>query len=119
VGIEAEEPINLLTQKARAAGIHLILATQFPTVNVITGLIKSNIPTRIALKVSNKSESRAILAQLGAEILLGQGDLFYLTTGTGIPVRAHGCLASPREIRAVVDNLKSRAKPQYHIEIEQ
>ncbi len=119
IGIEAEEPINLLTQKARAAGIHLILATQFPTVNVITGLIKSNIPTRIALKVSNKSESRAILAQLGAEILLGQGDLFYLTTGTGIPVRAHGCLASPREVRAVVDNLKSRAKPQYHVEIEQ
>ena len=119
IGIEAEEPISLLTQKARAAGIHLILATQFPTVNVITGLIKSNIPTRIALQVSNKSESRAILAQLGAEILLGHGDLFYLTTGTGIPVRAHGCLASSREVNAVIDNLKSRAKPQYHIEIEQ
>jgi S-DNA-T family DNA segregation ATPase FtsK/SpoIIIE len=116
-GLDAEEPISLLTQKARAAGIHLILATQFPSVNVITGLIKSNIPTRIALKVSNKSESRAILAQLGAEILLGHGDLFYLTTGTGIPMRAHGCMASLREVDAVVENLKSRAKPQYHVDI--
>ncbi len=112
-GQEAEEPISVLTQRARAAGIHLILATQFPSVNVITGLIKSNIPTRIALKVSNKSESRAILAQLGAEILLGQGDMFYLTTGTGIPVRAHGCLVRPTEVTAVVENLKSRAHPQY------
>lgn len=113
IGQEAEEPISVLTQRARAAGIHLILATQFPSVNVITGLIKSNIPTRIALKVSNKSESRAILAQLGAEILLGQGDMFYLTTGTGIPVRAHGCLVSAAEVTAVVENLKSRAKPHY------
>lgn len=113
IGQEAEEPISMLTQRARAAGIHLILATQFPSVNVITGLIKSNIPTRIALKVSNKSESRAILAQLGAEILLGQGDMFYLTTGTGIPVRAHGCLVNSSEVHAVTENLKSRAKPQY------
>lgn len=118
IGQETEEPISVLTQRARAAGIHLILATQFPSVNVITGLIKSNIPTRIALKVSNKSESRAILAQLGAEILLGQGDMFYLTTGTGIPVRAHGCLVSPSEVNAVVENLKSRAKPHYHLDHE-
>jgi len=112
-GGQVEELITRLTQKARAAGIHLILATAHPSVNVITGLIKSNIPTRIAFRVQQKSESRVILGQAGAEFLLGQGDMFYMTAGTGMPVRMHGCFVKEQEVRRVVTDLKSRAQPDY------
>jgi DNA segregation ATPase FtsK/SpoIIIE, S-DNA-T family len=110
---EAEKHITRLTQKARAAGIHIILGTQHPTVNVITGLIKANIPTRMAFQVNNKSESRTILGQMGAEMLLGQGDMLYMTAGTGMPVRIHGSSVSDREVEKVVNDLKSRATPDY------
>ncbi|BAP56254.1 DNA segregation ATPase FtsK [Thioploca ingrica] len=112
-GAQAEEAITRLTQKARAAGIHLILATQYPSVNVITGLLKANIPTRMAFRVTNKSESRTILGQMGAENLLGQGDMLYMTAGTGMPVRVHGSFISATEIHRVVSNLKQQAIPNY------
>jgi S-DNA-T family DNA segregation ATPase FtsK/SpoIIIE len=112
-GAQAEEAITRLTQKARAAGIHLILATQYPSVNVITGLLKANIPTRMAFRVTNKSESRTILGQMGAENLLGQGDMLYITAGTGMPVRVHSSFISATEINRVVSNLKSQATPNY------
>jgi S-DNA-T family DNA segregation ATPase FtsK/SpoIIIE len=112
-GAQAEEAITRLTQKARAAGIHLILATQYPSVNVITGLLKANIPTRMAFHVTNKSESRTILGQMGAENLLGQGDMLYMTAGTGMPVRVHGSFISATEIQRVVSNLKQQATPTY------
>lgn len=112
-GAQAEEAITRLTQKARAAGIHLILATQYPSVNVITGLLKANIPTRMAFRVTNKSESRTILGQMGAENLLGQGDMLYMTAGTGMPVRVHGSFISATEIHRVVSNLKQQATPTY------
>lgn len=112
-GAQAEEAITRLTQKARAAGIHLILATQYPSVNVITGLLKANIPTRMAFRVTNKSESRTILGQMGAENLLGQGDMLYMTAGTGMPVRVHGSFISATEIHRVVSNLKQQATPNY------
>jgi S-DNA-T family DNA segregation ATPase FtsK/SpoIIIE len=113
VGKKVEELIARLAQKARAAGIHLILATQRPSVDVITGLIKANIPTRIAFQVSARVDSRTILDQMGAEALLGQGDMLFLPPGTGIPQRVHGAYVADHEVHKVVDYLKNLAKPQY------
>jgi DNA segregation ATPase FtsK/SpoIIIE, S-DNA-T family len=113
VGKKVEELIARLAQKARAAGIHLVLATQRPSVDVITGLIKANIPTRVAFQVSSKVDSRTILDQMGAESLLGQGDMLYLPPGTGYPQRVHGAFVADAEVHKVVDYLKSRAAPQY------
>ncbi|MCV6637942.1 DNA translocase FtsK 4TM domain-containing protein [Candidatus Albibeggiatoa sp. nov. NOAA] len=113
IGLAAEESITLLTQKSRAAGIHVVLATSEPTVSVITGLIKANIPTRLAFQVTNKSESRTILGQMGAENLLGQGDMLYMTAGTGMPVRVHGCQISDEEVKKVTAYLKAQTEPEY------
>ena len=113
VGKKVEELIARLAQKARAAGIHLILATQRPSVDVITGLIKANIPTRIAFQVSSKIDSRTILDQMGAEALLGQGDMLYLPPGTGLPNRVHGAFVSDGEVHRVVDYLKALGEPEY------
>jgi S-DNA-T family DNA segregation ATPase FtsK/SpoIIIE len=113
VGKKVEELIARLAQKARAAGIHLILATQRPSVDVITGLIKANIPTRIAFQVSSRVDSRTILDQMGAEQLLGHGDMLYLAPGTGLPVRVHGAFVSDEEVHKVVENLKASAEPDY------
>ena len=113
VGKKIEELIARLAQKARAAGIHLILATQRPSVDVITGLIKANIPTRIAFQVSSKIDSRTILDQMGAETLLGQGDMLYMPPGTGLPVRVHGAFVSDEEVHRVVESLKSQGEPDY------
>ena len=113
VGKKVEELIARLAQKARAAGIHLILATQRPSVDVITGLIKANIPTRIAFQVSARVDSRTILDQMGAEALLGQGDMLYLAPGTGIPQRVHGAFVADHEVHKVVGYLKNLAQPQY------
>ncbi|HEX5392887.1 MAG TPA: DNA translocase FtsK 4TM domain-containing protein [Rhodocyclaceae bacterium] len=113
VGKKVEELIARLAQKARAAGIHLILATQRPSVDVITGLIKANIPTRIAFQVSSKIDSRTILDQMGAEALLGQGDMLYLAPGTGLPTRVHGAFVADDEVHRVVDHLKKTGKPDY------
>ncbi|MBM3348019.1 MAG: DNA translocase FtsK, partial [Betaproteobacteria bacterium] len=112
-GKKVEELIARLAQKARAAGIHLILATQRPSVDVITGLIKANIPTRIAFQVSSKVDSRTILDQMGAEALLGQGDMLYLPPGTGMPQRVHGAFVADDEVHKVVDYLKSLGEPEY------
>ncbi|AUT46538.1 DNA translocase FtsK [Achromobacter sp. AONIH1] len=113
VGKKIEELIARLAQKARAAGIHLILATQRPSVDVITGLIKANIPTRIAFQVSSKIDSRTILDQMGAETLLGQGDMLYMPPGTGLPVRVHGAFVSDDEVHRVVESLKAQGEPNY------
>ena len=113
VGKKIEELIARLAQKARAAGIHLILATQRPSVDVITGLIKANIPTRIAFQVSSKIDSRTILDQMGAEALLGMGDMLYMPSGTGFPVRVHGAFVSDEEVHRVVEYLKSQGEPDY------
>jgi S-DNA-T family DNA segregation ATPase FtsK/SpoIIIE len=113
VGKKVEELIARLAQKARAAGIHLILATQRPSVDVITGLIKANIPTRIAFQVSSKIDSRTILDQMGAEALLGQGDMLYLAPGTGLPVRVHGAFVADDEVHRVVDYLRKVGPPEY------
>ena len=113
VGKKIEELIARLAQKARAAGIHLILATQRPSVDVITGLIKANIPTRIAFQVSSKIDSRTILDQMGAETLLGQGDMLYMPPGTGLPVRVHGAFVNDDEVHRVVESLKSQGEPNY------
>jgi S-DNA-T family DNA segregation ATPase FtsK/SpoIIIE len=113
VGKKIEELIARLAQKARAAGIHLILATQRPSVDVITGLIKANIPTRLSFQVSSKIDSRTILDQMGAEALLGQGDMLYLAPGTGLSVRVHGAFVSDEEVHRVVDYLKSQGEPNY------
>jgi DNA segregation ATPase FtsK/SpoIIIE, S-DNA-T family len=113
VGKKVEELIARLAQKARAAGIHLILATQRPSVDVITGLIKANIPTRIAFQVSSRIDSRTILDQQGAEALLGQGDMLYLPPGTGMPQRLHGAFVADAEVHKVVDHLKRMGKPDY------
>ena len=113
VGKKVEELIARLAQKARASGIHLILATQRPSVDVITGLIKANIPTRIAFQVSSKIDSRTILDQMGAEALLGQGDMLYLAPGTGLPVRVHGAFVADEEVHHVVDHLKKVGPPDY------
>ena len=113
VGKKIEELIARLAQKARAAGIHLILATQRPSVDVITGLIKANIPTRIAFQVSSKIDSRTILDQMGAESLLGMGDMLYLPSGSGMPIRVHGAFVSDEEVHRVVSYLKSQGPPNY------
>ena len=113
VGKKIEELIARLAQKARAAGIHLILATQRPSVDVITGLIKANIPTRIAFQVSSKIDSRTILDQMGAEALLGMGDMLYLPSGTGFPIRVHGAFVSDDEVHRVVSYLKTQGDPNY------
>ncbi len=113
VGKKVEELIARLAQKARAAGIHLILATQRPSVDVITGLIKSNIPTRIAFQVSSKIDSRTILDQMGAETLLGHGDMLYLPPGTSLPERVHGAYVADHEVHLVVQELKKQGKPNY------
>ncbi len=112
-GKKVEELIARLAQKARAAGIHLILATQRPSVDVITGLIKANIPTRIAFQVASKVDSRTILDQSGADALLGAGDMLYLPAGTGLPQRIHGAFVADQEVHKVVEHLKSLAKPEY------
>ena len=117
VGKKVEELIARLAQKARAAGVHLILATQRPSVDVITGLIKANIPTRIAFQVSSKVDSRTILDQMGAEQLLGHGDMLYLPPGTAIPVRVHGAFVSDTEVHKVVAHLKGKSEPEYMSEI--
>ncbi|MCG9582110.1 DNA translocase FtsK 4TM domain-containing protein [Vibrio tubiashii] len=117
VGKKVEELIARLAQKARAAGVHLILATQRPSVDVITGLIKANIPTRVAFTVSTKTDSRTILDQGGAESLLGMGDMLYLPPGSSHTVRVHGAFASDDDVHAVVNNWKARGKPNYIDEI--
>jgi len=119
VGKKVEELIARLAQKARASGIHLILATQRPSVDVITGLIKANIPTRIAFQVSSKIDSRTILDQMGAESLLGHGDMLYLAPGTGVPTRIHGAVVSDQEVHRVVNHLKGNSEPDYLDEILQ
>ncbi|WP_296833563.1 DNA translocase FtsK [Thiomicrospira sp.] len=113
VGKKVEELIARLAQKARASGIHLILATQRPSVNVITGLIKANIPTRMSFQVSSKIDSRTILDQMGAEQLLGMGDMLYLPPGTAAPDRVHGAFVSDDEVHRVVDFIKQQGAPQY------
>ena len=117
VGKKVEELIARIAQKARAAGIHLILATQRPSVDVITGLIKANIPTRMAFQVSSKIDSRTILDQGGAEQLLGHGDMLYLPSGTSVPTRVHGAFVSDEEVHRVVDAWKQRGAPDYIEEI--
>jgi len=117
VGKKVEELIARIAQKARAAGIHLILATQRPSVDVITGLIKANVPTRIAFQVSSKIDSRTILDQGGAEQLLGNGDMLYLPPGTGMPVRVHGAFVSDDEVHRTVSDWKQRGEPDYIEEI--
>ncbi|MEZ9341430.1 DNA translocase FtsK 4TM domain-containing protein [Vibrio cyclitrophicus] len=117
VGKKVEELIARLAQKARAAGVHLILATQRPSVDVITGLIKANIPTRVAFTVSTKTDSRTILDQGGAESLLGMGDMLYLPPGSSHTTRVHGAFASDDDVHAVVNNWKARGKPNYIDEI--
>ena len=117
VGKKVEQLIARIAQKARAAGIHLILATQRPSVDVITGLIKANVPTRIAFQVSSKIDSRTILDQGGAEQLLGHGDMLYLPPGTSVPIRVHGAFVDDHEVHAVVNDWKKRGKPNYLDEI--
>jgi S-DNA-T family DNA segregation ATPase FtsK/SpoIIIE len=117
VGKKVEELIARIAQKARAAGIHLVLATQRPSVDVITGLIKANIPTRMAFQVSSGLNSRTILDQQGAEQLLGMGDMLYLPPGTGVPTRVHGAFVDDHEVHAVVKDWKSRGEPNYVDEI--
>jgi S-DNA-T family DNA segregation ATPase FtsK/SpoIIIE len=113
VGKKIEELIARLAQKARACGIHLVLATQRPSVDVITGLIKANIPTRLSFQVSSKIDSRTILDQMGAEALLGQGDMLYMASGSGLPVRVHGAFVSDEEVHRVVEYLRSQGEPNY------
>jgi S-DNA-T family DNA segregation ATPase FtsK/SpoIIIE len=117
VGKKVEQLIARLAQKARAAGVHLILATQRPSVDVLTGLIKANIPCRIAFQVSSKVDSRTILDQQGAESLLGHGDMLYLPAGTGVPIRVHGAFVSDNEVHRVVDYLKESGEPQYEDDV--
>ena len=117
MGKKIEELIARLAQKARASGIHLVLATQRPSVDVITGLIKANIPARVAFQVSSKIDSRTILDQMGAETLLGKGDMLYMPPGSGYPVRIHGSFVSDQEVHKVVDFLKTKGEPTYLEEI--
>ncbi len=119
VGKKVEESIARLAQKARAAGIHLLLATQRPSVDVLTGLIKANVPTRISFQVSSRIDSRTILDQGGAEALLGNGDMLFLPSGTSIPIRAHGAFVDDNEVHRVVEFLKQTAPPNYLTEITQ
>jgi S-DNA-T family DNA segregation ATPase FtsK/SpoIIIE len=113
VGKKVEELIARLAQKARAAGIHLVLATQRPSVDVITGLIKANIPARIAFQVSSRVDSRTILDQSGAEALLGAGDMLFMPPGSGLPQRVHGAFVADHEVHNVVEHLKRLAAPEY------
>lgn len=113
VGKKVEELITRLAQKGRASGVHLVLATQRPSVDVITGLLKANIPTRIAFQVSSKVDSRTVIDQMGAEMLLGHGDMLYLPPGTSLPVRVHGSFVSDKEVHAVVNFLKGNTEPDY------
>jgi S-DNA-T family DNA segregation ATPase FtsK/SpoIIIE len=117
VGKKVEELIARIAQKARAAGIHLILATQRPSVDVITGLIKANIPTRMAFQVSSKIDSRTIIDQGGAEQLLGHGDMLYMPPGTSLPIRVHGAFVSDEEVHRVVEAWKLRGVPDYNEDI--
>src|SRR5881394_1924974 len=117
VGKKIEELIARLAQKARAAGIHLILATQRPSVDVITGLIKANIPTRMAFQVSSKIDSRTMIDQGGAEQLLGHGDMLYMPPGTSLPIRVHGAFVSDDEVHRVVEAWKLRGAPEYNDDI--
>ncbi|WP_374693395.1 DNA translocase FtsK [Acidithiobacillus sp. AMEEHan] len=117
VGKQVETLITRLAQKARAAGLHLIMATQRPSVDVITGLIKANIPTRIAFQVSSRIDSRTILDQMGAETLLGQGDMLYLPPGSGYPLRVHGAYVSDDEVHRVVESLRQLGAPEYDEDI--
>jgi S-DNA-T family DNA segregation ATPase FtsK/SpoIIIE len=117
VGKKIEELIARLAQKARAAGIHLIVATQRPSVDVITGLIKANIPTRIAFQVSSRVDSRTILDQMGAEQLLGHGDMLYLPPGHALPDRIHGAFVGDSEVHAIVRYLKQFGEPDYVEEV--
>jgi S-DNA-T family DNA segregation ATPase FtsK/SpoIIIE len=117
VGKKVEELIARIAQKARAAGIHLILATQRPSVDVITGLIKANIPTRMAFQVSSKIDSRTIIDQGGAEQLLGHGDMLYMPPGTSLPIRVHGAFVSDDEVHRVVEAWKLRGAPEYNDDI--
>ena len=119
VGKKVEESIARLAQKARAAGIHLLLATQRPSVDVLTGLIKANVPTRISFQVSSRIDSRTVLDQGGAEALLGNGDMLFLPSGTSIPIRAHGAFVDDNEVHRVVEFLKQTAPPNYLPEITQ
>ncbi len=117
VGKKVEELIARLAQKARASGIHLLLATQRPSVDVLTGLIKANIPSRIAFQVSSKIDSRTILDQMGAESLLGHGDMLYMPAGTSVPTRVHGAFVADHEVHNVVNELKQSGEPQYIDEV--
>ncbi|KTD78407.1 DNA translocase FtsK [Legionella waltersii] len=117
VGKKVEQLIARIAQKARAAGIHMILATQRPSVDVLTGLIKSNIPTRISFQVSSKIDSRTILDQQGAEQLLGHGDMLYLAPGSGAPLRVHGAFVDDKEVHRIADDWRSRGEPDYIDEI--
>jgi DNA segregation ATPase FtsK/SpoIIIE, S-DNA-T family len=117
VGKKVEELIARLAQKARASGIHMIVATQRPSVDVITGLIKANIPCRIAFQVSAKVDSRTILDQIGAEHLLGHGDMLYLPSGTSTPIRVHGAFVSDNEVHTVVKALRAMGSPNYIEEV--
>jgi S-DNA-T family DNA segregation ATPase FtsK/SpoIIIE len=119
VGKKVEQLIARIAQKARASGIHLILATQRPSVDVLTGLIKSNIPTRISFQVSSKIDSRTILDQQGAEQLLGYGDMLFLAPGTGMPLRVHGAFVDDKEVHRVANDWRARGEPQYIDEITQ
>ncbi len=119
VGKKVEELIARIAQKARAAGIHLILATQRPSVDVITGLIKANVPTRMAFQVSSKIDSRTVLDQGGAEQLLGHGDMLFLPVGTSVPERVHGAFVSDEEVHRVCDDWRKRGEPDYLEEILQ
>lgn len=119
VGKKVEQLIARLAQKARASGIHLILATQRPSVDVITGLIKANIPSRIAFQVSSKVDSRTIIDQMGAEQLLGHGDMLFMPVGSSVPVRVHGAFVADHEVHQVVNHLKQSGKIDYHEEILQ
>jgi S-DNA-T family DNA segregation ATPase FtsK/SpoIIIE len=117
VGKKVEDLVTRIAQKARAAGIHLILATQRPSVDVITGLIKANVPTRIAFQVSSRIDSRTILDQQGAEQLLGNGEMLYLPPGTGVPVRVHGAYVGDEEVHRVVAAWQTYGKPAYLEEV--
>ena len=117
VGKKIEELITRIAQRARAAGIHLVLATQRPSVDVVTGLIKANVPTRVAFQVSSRADSRTVLDQMGAEQLLGHGDMLFLPPGTGFPVRVHGSFVSDQEVQRVADNLRQSGYPMYIDEI--
>jgi S-DNA-T family DNA segregation ATPase FtsK/SpoIIIE len=117
VGKKVEEFIARLAQKARASGIHMLIATQRPSVDVITGLIKANIPCRIAFQVSAKVDSRTILDQIGAEYLLGHGDMLYLPAGTSLPTRVHGAFVSDQEVHAVVKALRASGEPAFIDEV--